>query len=82
MPRCRKCHSQWATLFRCPHCESRFPCPLHLLLVSLALPALIVAVIYLVSAFGHKLQDWRATHKEEPREEPGLTVEIDKSAVE
>ena len=82
MPRCKKCHSQWATLFRCPHCERRFPCPLQLLLVSVALPVLLVAGIYLLSAFGDKFKEWRTTHKEEPVAKPGLTVEIDRSSVE
>jgi len=82
MPRCKHCHSQWATLFRCPHCERRFPCPLQLLLVSVALPVLLVAGIYLLSAFGDKFKEWRTTHKEEPVAKPGVTVEIDKSSVE
>lgn len=82
MPRCEKCHSQWANFFRCPHCEAKFPCPLQLLLVSLALPVIVVASIYLLFEFGDLFRDWRAKHKDEPRAEPGVTVEIDKSAVE
>ena len=82
MPRCGKCHSQWATLFRCPHCEAKFPCPIQLLLVSLAIPVAIVAAIYVLSSFTHKVEDWEAVKKSQPAEEKALTVEIDKSAVE
>ena len=82
MPRCGKCHSQWATFFRCPHCERRFPCPLQLFLLCLALPVVVAGGIYLLSAFTDKFKDWRASHHEQPVAKPGLTVEIDRSSVE
>ena len=82
MPRCKQCHSQWATLFRCPHCERRFPCPLQLFLAILALPVVVAGGIYLLSAFTDKFKDWRASIQEEPVAKPGLTVEIDRSSVE
>ena len=82
MPRCGKCHSQWATLFRCPHCEVRFPCPLQLLLVSLAIPAAIVATIYVLSSFTHKVEDWRAVKNTDPVVEKSLRVRVDKSGLE
>ena len=82
MPRCGKCHSQWATYFRCPHCERRFPCPLQLFLLSLALPVVAAGGIYLLFAFSDKFKDWRASHHEQPVAKPGLTVEIDRSSVE
>lgn len=82
MPRCEKCHSQWATYFRCPHCEQKFPCPLQLLLVSIALPLAVIAGIYLLLSFRDKVEDWRAVEKSQPAEEKGLTVKIDKSNVE
>ncbi len=82
MPRCEKCHSQWATLLRCPHCEAKFPCPLQLLLVSLAVPAVIITAIYVLSSFTHKVEHWEAVKKNQPVVEKALTVEIDKSAVE
>ena len=82
MPRCGKCYSQWATLFRCPHCEARFPCPLQLLLVSLAIPAAIIAAIYMLSSFIHKVEDWQVVKKADPVVEKSLSVEIDKSGVE
>ena len=82
MPRCGKCHSQWATFFRCPHCETKFPCPLQLLLVTLAIPVAIIAAIYVLSSFTHKVEDWQAVKKSQPVVEKALTVEIDNSAVE
>ena len=82
MPRCVKCHSQWATFFRCPHCEAKFPCPLQLLLVSLAIPAALIAAIYVLSSFTHKVEDWQAVKKTDPVVERSLSVEIDKSGVE
>ena len=82
MPRCGKCHSQWATYFSCPHCEAKFPCPLQLLLVSLAIPAAIAAAIYVLSSFFHRVEYWQAVNKAEPIVERSLTVEIDKSGVE
>jgi len=82
MPRCGKCHSQWATFFRCPHCESRFPCPLQFLLVSVALPLFLAAGLYLLYGFGSAFKDWRVFYPQEPAAKPGLTVEIDKSSVE
>jgi len=82
MPRCGKCHSQWATLFRCPHCEAKFPCPLQLLLVSLAVFAIVLAVAYVLSSFTHKVEDWQAVKKNAPVVEKSLSVEIDKSGVE
>lgn len=82
MPRCEKCHSQWATLFRCPHCEARFPCPLQLLLVSLTVPVIVIAAIYVLSSFTHKVEDWKAVKRSQPVIEKPLTVEIDKSSVE
>jgi hypothetical protein len=59
MPRCRKCHSQWATYFRCPHCETKFPCPLQLVLVSVALPAVIILTVMLFFSFRQKISDWQ-----------------------
>jgi len=51
-------------------------------MISVALPVLLVAGIYLLSAFSDKFKDWRASLQEEPVAEPGLTVEIDRSSVE
>ena len=82
MPRCGKCHSQWATFFRCPHCEATFPCPFQLFLVSLAIPAAIAAAIYLLSSFTQRVEHWQAVNKAEPVVDRSLTVEIDKSGVE
>jgi hypothetical protein len=82
MPRCRKCHSQWATYFRCPHCETKFPCPAQLFLVSLALPLLLAAVIYVLSSLVQKVENWQAVKSSQPVVEKTLTVEIDKSSVE
>jgi hypothetical protein len=82
MPRCKKCHSQWASLFRCPHCETKFPCPLQLFLVSLALPLIVAVAIYVLSSFSHKVEDWRALENQQPPADKSLTVEIDRSSVE
>ncbi|MBJ7260195.1 MAG: hypothetical protein JHD33_11710 [Chthoniobacterales bacterium] len=82
MPRCAKCHSQWATLFRCPHCDQNFPCPLQLFAVSAAAVLIVIIGIYLLFSFAHKIKDWRAVEKSQPVKEKSLTVEIDKSGVE
>lgn len=82
MPRCGKCHSQWATLFRCPHCEAKFPCPLRLLLTSLAVPAAIAAAICLLFSFTQRIGRWQSVNKAGAATDHPLTVEIDKSGVE
>lgn len=82
MPRCNKCHSQWATFLRCPHCEKKFPCPLQLFVVSTALALAVIIGLYLLFSFAHKIKDWRTVAKRQPVAEKHLTVEIDKSAVE
>ena len=82
MPRCEKCHSQWANFFRCPHCEAKFPCMKQLSLISIAVFAVIVAAFYVLSSFTHKVEDWNTLKKNEPVVEKPLTVEIDKSGVE
>jgi sensor domain CHASE-containing protein len=51
-------------------------------LVTLAIPATIIAAIYVLSSFTHKVEDWQAVKKNQPVVEKALTVEIDKSAVE
>jgi hypothetical protein len=48
----------------------------------LAVPLVVVAGIYLLSAFSDKFKDWRASLQKEPVAKPGLTVEIDRSSVE
>ena len=82
MPRCEKCHSQWANFFRCPHCEARFPCMKLLSLVSVAVFATVLAVAYFLSSFTHKVEDWQAVKKNETVVVKPVTVEIDKSGVE
>jgi hypothetical protein len=82
MPRCEKCHSQWATFLRCPHCDRKFPCPLQLFAVSGALALAVIAGIYLLFSFADKVEDWFAVEKSQPVTEKSLTVEIDKSTVE
>jgi hypothetical protein len=82
MPRCEKCHSQWANIFRCPHCERKFPCPNFVFIWSFSVLAAVVLLIAIVSSFQHKVEDWQAVEKEQPVKEKGLTVEIDKSTVE
>ena len=82
MPRCEKCHSQWATFLRCPHCEARFPCMKLLSLVSVAVFAIALAAAYVLSSFTHKVEDWQAVKKTDPVVEKSLSVEIDKSGVE
>ena len=56
--------------------------PIQLLLVSFAIPAVIVAAVYVLYSFTHKVEDWQAVKKNQPVVEQALTVEIDKSAVE
>jgi sensor domain CHASE-containing protein len=51
-------------------------------LVSLAIPAAIIAAIYLLSSFTHRFEDWQAVKKTDPVVETSLSVEIDKSDVE
>jgi sensor domain CHASE-containing protein len=51
-------------------------------LVTLAIPVAIIAAIYVLSSFTHKIEDWQAVKKNQPVVEKALTVEIDKSAVE
>jgi sensor domain CHASE-containing protein len=51
-------------------------------LVTLAIPVAIIAAIYVLSSFTHKVEDWQAVKKSQPVVEKALTVEIDKSAVE
>ena len=82
MPRCGKCHSQWASFFRCPHCEAKSPAPAQLLLVSAALPLAAIALIYVLFSFTRKFEAWRALENNQPVMEKTLTVEIDKSAVQ
>ena len=82
MPRCGKCHSQWATFFRCPHCEAKFPCPFQLLLVSFAIPAAIAAAIYLLSSFTQRVEHWQTVNTAGTIVDKTLTVDIDKSSVE
>lgn len=82
MPRCERCHSQWATFFRCPHCEAKFPCPRRLALVSIAVFAIVLFVAYMLSSFTEKVEDWEAVQKKEPVVEQSVTVEIDKSGVQ
>jgi hypothetical protein len=47
-------------------------------LVSVTLPLVVIAGLYLLFSFSHKIQDWRAVQKRQPAEEKTLTVEIDK----
>ena len=82
MPRCEQCHSQWATYFRCPHCERTFPCPKRLSLISVSVFAIVLIVVYVLSTFSDKFEDWQAVKKKEPVVEKSLTVEIDKSGVQ
>jgi hypothetical protein len=51
-------------------------------LVSLAIPAAIIAAIYVLSSFIHKVEDWQVVKKADPVVEKSLSVEIDKSGVE
>jgi hypothetical protein len=51
-------------------------------LVSLAIPAAIIAAIYLLSSFTHKVERWRSVKTTDPVVEKSLSVEIDKSGVE
>jgi sensor domain CHASE-containing protein len=53
----------------------------QLFLVSLALPLLLAAVIYVLSSLVHKVEDWQAVKNSEPVVEKALTIEIDKSSV-
>jgi len=83
MPRCERCHSQWATFFRCPHCEAKFPCMKQFSLVSAAVFAIVLAIAYVLSSFTHKVENWQAVKKTDPVvEQSSLSVEIDKSGVE
>ena len=51
---------------------------MQLFLVSVTLLLVLIAGIYLLFSFTHKIEDWRAVQKREPAEEKTLTVEIDK----
>jgi hypothetical protein len=51
-------------------------------LVSLAIPPAIVAAIYVLSSFTHKVEDWRAVKNTDPVVEKSLRVRVDKSGLE
>gem|GEM_PF-4173509 len=81
MPRCEKCHSQWASVFRCPHCERKFPCPNFVFLWSLAALAGCLLLFAVYRLTNETMDGWQTYREDQPVAEEGLKVEIDRSSI-